>query len=80
MAGTVVPRAGVVVSAGGRKAVLLFDKLEGEERLTPAPIEYAGAKTPGMAAAATRADGDVALIIDVASYISAPRADRKRKP
>jgi chemotaxis protein histidine kinase CheA len=80
MAGTVVPRAGVVVSAGGRKAVLLFDKLEGEERLTPAPIEYAGARTPGMAAAATRADGDVALIIDVASYISAPRADRKRKP
>lgn len=77
--GTDVPQAGVVVSAGGRKAVLLFDKLEGEERLTPAPIDYAGARTPGIAAAAARADGAVALIIDVASFISAPRADRKRK-
>jgi len=53
MAGTETPRAGVVVSgAGGRKAVLLFDKLEGEERLVPAPIDYAGARRPGIASAA----------------------------
>jgi chemotaxis protein histidine kinase CheA len=79
MVGTDVPRAGVVVSAGGRKSVLLFDKLEGEERLIPAPIDYAGARTPGIASAAARADGAVALIIDIASYIAAPNADRARK-
>lgn len=79
MLGTEIPHAGVVVSAGSRKAVLLFDKLEGEEKLTPAPIEYAGARTPGIAAAAARPDGAVALVIDVASYLSAQGTDRKRK-
>lgn len=77
--GTEVPRAGVVVSAGARKAVLLFDKLEGEERLTPTPIDYAGARIPGISSAALRTDGMVALIIDVASYLSAARPDRPRK-
>jgi chemotaxis protein histidine kinase CheA len=80
MAGTGAPRAGVVVNAaGGSKAVLLFDKLEGEERLTPAPIDYAGARTPGIGSAAPRLDGAVALIVDVASYVSAARPDRPRK-
>jgi chemotaxis protein histidine kinase CheA len=79
MAGADVPRAGVVVSTGGRKAVLLFDKLEGEERLAPAAIGYAGARAPGIASAAARADGAVALIIDVAAYVPASNADRTRK-
>jgi hypothetical protein len=70
MGGAGNPRVGVVVSAGGRKAVLLFDKLEGEEMLTSAPIDYPGARTPGMAAAAVRADGAVALVVDVAAYLS----------
>ena len=80
MAGTEAPRAGVVVNAaGGRKAVLLFDKLEGEERLTPVPIDYAGARTPGIGSAAPRPDGAVALIVDVASFVSAARPARPRK-
>ncbi len=74
-----VPHAGVVVSAGGLNAVLVFDKLEGEGRLAPAAIDYAGARTPGIAAAAARADGEVALIIDVASYIAAATTARKRR-
>ena len=78
MAGTEVPRAGIVVSAGGRKAVLLFDKLEGEQRLTPAPIDYAGARTPGIASAAPGPDGAVALILDIALYLPA-NPDRPRK-
>jgi chemotaxis protein histidine kinase CheA len=87
MGGTEAPHAGVVVRAGGQKAVLLFEKLEGEERLSSTPIEYTKAQAPGIVAAAARADGSVALIIDVASYVSAKRAEisagtsraRKRK-
>jgi chemotaxis protein histidine kinase CheA len=74
MGGSAATGAGVVVRAEETKVVLLFDSLEGEENLSPAPIEYAAAQAPGIAAAAARADGSVALILDVASYLSAKRA------
>jgi chemotaxis protein histidine kinase CheA len=85
MGGSESPHAGVVVSAGGRRAVLLFEQLEGEERLYSTSIESSQSRPTGIVAAAARADGSVALIIDVSSYLPVksatgrPGAARARK-
>lgn len=85
MGGSKSPHAGVVVSVGGQRAVLLFEQLEGEERLYSTSIEYTQTRPPGIVAAAARADGSVALIIDVLSYLPVksttgkPGAARARK-
>jgi chemotaxis protein histidine kinase CheA len=71
--------AGIVVLAGDGKAVLVFDTVVGEESLMPSPAEYAGAPEPGIIAAAARADGGVALVLDVASYVSALRPEKKKR-
>jgi hypothetical protein len=57
MGGSKSPHAGVVVSAGGQRAVLLFEQLEGEERLYSASIEHAETQPTGVVATAARADG-----------------------
>ena len=77
MGGSKSPHAGVVVSAGGQRAVLLFDQLEGEERLYSTSIEGSQSRPTGIVAAAARADGSVALIIDVSSYLPVKSATGK---
>jgi chemotaxis protein histidine kinase CheA len=79
-------RAGVVVRGATGNAVLLFDALEGEETLAPAPLEHGDARSAGVHNAAVMASGAVALVLDVeaflASHDSPARAGaaRKRSP
>jgi chemotaxis protein histidine kinase CheA len=66
--------AGVIVHDVDETAVLLFDELEGEESLVPVPIEHAEPRVAGIASSATRADGTLAFVLDVAAYLTARRA------
>jgi chemotaxis protein histidine kinase CheA len=72
-------KAGALVREGRGKTVLLFDSLEGEESLYATSMSTEDSTVFGVSSAATRADGSVALVLDVASFLSSRHA-RKRKP
>jgi chemotaxis protein histidine kinase CheA len=71
-------RAGALVREGSGRTVLLFDSLEGEESLNPTSISE-DARISGVSSSARRADGSVALVLDVASFLSSRRS-RRRSP
>ena len=74
--------AGIVVKLGGKKSVLLFESVEGEETLARDSIAQPDAQPPGIQAASARADGSVAFIVDLPVFASLlhEKAGEEREP
>ena len=72
-------RAAAIVRAGERKAVLLFDSLEGSESVTPSPMRGRDAGAPGIAGACVLSNGSLAMVVDVPGVIAAIPSPKKKR-